>query len=84
MIEPSATPDAWQVGLVAEGPGPLPEDRLRRFLKAALRSYGIRCLWFGPAHCLDCGQPIRKRRRARAPAKCRKEPTGAFGKEKAS
>jgi len=32
-----------QVSLKAEGPGPPVAIRLRRWLKAALRGYGLRC-----------------------------------------
>ncbi len=36
--------DAWVITLQAEGPGPHTEIRVRRFLKSALRAYGLRCV----------------------------------------
>lgn len=71
MIEPSQTPDSVHLVLVPEGKGPLPEDRMRRFLKAILRGYGLRAVWIGsPALCRECLNPIKKPnpRRKRQPA----------------
>ncbi len=36
--------DAWVITLQTEGPGPPVEIRVRRFLKSALRCYGLRCV----------------------------------------
>ena len=36
--------DQFEIVLKAEGQGPPVEIRLRRWLKAALRGYGLRCL----------------------------------------
>jgi hypothetical protein len=39
-----ANKTVWRVTLTAEGDGPPAVVRLRRLLKAALRTYGLRCL----------------------------------------
>lgn len=36
--------DRYEIVVRAEGPGPAAAIRLRRFLKCALRSFGLRCL----------------------------------------
>lgn len=59
---PSESPDIWHLCLRAEGPGPTTEQRLRRFLKAALRGYGLRCCGYStPIQCDSC-----RRRRAKS------------------
>lgn len=35
--------DVWRITLVPTGDGPPMPIRMRRFLKAALRAYGLRC-----------------------------------------
>ena len=37
-------PDDWHLTFRAEGQGPPVAIRVRRLLKAALRSYGLRCI----------------------------------------
>lgn len=70
VIQPSQTPDSVHLVLVPEGPGPLPEDRMRRFLKAILRGYGLRAVWIGsPALCRECLNPVTKTRREKRHAK---------------
>ena len=39
----AADGEAWAIHLAAEGEGPPLAVRIRRFLKRALRSYGLRC-----------------------------------------
>lgn len=68
-MEPDSTAEVWQIALTAEGPGPLPEQRLRRALKALLRQCGLRCVWLGPALCRECLNPVTKTRRGKRHAK---------------
>lgn len=49
---PAISPDVWTISLRSEGDGPSTEQRLRRFLKSALRAFGLRCTGFG--HCVRC------------------------------
>lgn len=42
-------PERVRVTLQADGPGPPVEVRLRRWLKAALRAWGLRCVRVEPA-----------------------------------
>ena len=44
MIHPMTDTDRFEIVLKAEGQGPPVEVRLRRWLKASLRGYGLRCV----------------------------------------
>jgi hypothetical protein len=41
---PTTHAEEWPLTFRAVGPGPEPAIRVRRLLKAALRSYGLRCI----------------------------------------
>ncbi len=53
--------EIWTLDFRAEGDGPPVEIRVRRLLKRALRSFGLRCVDYrlaSPAATADAGRPI--------------------------
>jgi hypothetical protein len=58
----AADGESWAIHLAAEGPGPALPIRIRRFLKAALRRFGLRCTSIGGCQTVETdtrtpGQP---------------------------
>ena len=44
MLKPLQNDDFWRITLIPNGQGPPMSVRMKRFLKYALRSFGLRCI----------------------------------------